>query len=193
VAVAVPPFPIARFSVEQYHRMIDSGAFTEDDRLELIEGWVVQKMAKGPEHEFSVGQVEEAIRVLLPSNFHVRNQAPITLSASEPEPDLTIARGSRADFRDRHPNAGDIALVIEISDTTLATDRLKLRTYAAAGIAECWIVNLEARSVETHRGPVVDQRESGYREQKTLHEGESIRLVVEGQDRGAIAVASILP
>ena len=91
----VPPFPIARFSVEQYHRMIESGAFTEDDRLELIEGWVVQQMAKGPGHEYAVGQGEELLRARIPAGWHVRNQAPITLTSSEPEPDLAIVRGDR--------------------------------------------------------------------------------------------------
>ena len=173
--------------------MIESGAFTEDDRLELLEGWVVQKMAKGAAHEFSIGQLEEAIRTLLPLGWHVRNQAPITLARSEPEPDLTIVRGNRADYRDHHPQAGDVVLVIEISDTTLATDRLKARTYAAAGISEYWIVSLESRSVEVHRAPALDQREAAYREQETFREAETVRLVVGGTDRGAIRVADILP
>lgn len=191
MAVAVPPFPIARFSVEQYHRMIESGAFTEDDRLELIEGWVVQRMAKGPAHEFSTGQTEEAIRERLPTGWHVRNQAPITLARSEPEPDLAVVRGNRADYRARHPQANEVALVVEISDSTLATDRLKLRTYAAAGIAECWIVNLEGRCVEVHRDPASDPSE-GYRIEATLREGESLRFVVAGCDCGIIGVGSLL-
>jgi Uma2 family endonuclease len=171
--------------------MIESGAFTEEDRLELIEGWVVQKRAKGSEHELCVGQAEEAIRTALPAGWHVRNQAPITLSSSEPEPDLTIARGSRKEYRSHHPRVGDVALVIEVSDTTLTTDRQKARTYAAAGIAEYWIVNLESRSVEVHRSPV--PAENAYREQEILREGDRVALVVGGQHVGAIPVGSILP
>ena len=142
-STAVPPLPIARFSVEQYHRMIESGAFTEDDRLELIEGWVVQQMAKGPGHEYAVGQGEELLRARVPAGWHVRNQAPITLTSSEPEPDLTIVRGDRGAYRRRHPVASEVALVVEVSDTSLDTDRIKGKTYGSAGIAQYWIVDLD--------------------------------------------------
>lgn len=130
---AVPPFPIARFSVEQYHRMIESGAFTENDRLELIEGWVVQQMAKGPGHEYAVGQGEDLLRARMPAGWHVRNQAPITLANSEPELDLAIVRGDRGAYRRRHPIPSEVALVVEVSDTTLDTDRVKGKTYGSAG------------------------------------------------------------
>src|ERR1043165_6119572 len=102
------PFPIARFSVEQYHRMIASGAFTEHDRLELIEGWGVTQMAKGPGHEYAGGQGDERLRQRIPQGWHVGNQAPITLSDSEPEPDLVIARGDRAAYRTRHPEPAEV-------------------------------------------------------------------------------------
>jgi Uma2 family endonuclease len=173
--------------------MIQSGAFTENDRLELIEGWVVQKMAKGAAHEFSTGQAEELVRALLPAGWHVRNQAPITLARSEPEPDLTIVRGNRAEYRDHHPQATDVALVIEVSDTTLSTDRLKAKMYAAAGIPEYWIINLEAGAVEVHGAPAVVQGEGAYREQKALREGNSVPLIIGGHDCGGIPVASMLP
>jgi Uma2 family endonuclease len=194
MAIAVPPFPIARFSVEQYHRMIESGAFTEDDRLELIEGWVVRKMAKGAPLEFSRGQTEELIPGHLPPGWHVRNQAPITLAQSEPEPDLTVARGSRQDYRDHHPQAADVALVVEVSDTTLVTDRLKGKTYAKAGIPEFWIVNLASRCIDVHSDPVSSESgEAGYRQQVALREGEEVRLVVDGQQCGSIEVSKLLP
>jgi Uma2 family endonuclease len=189
VAVAVPPFPIARFSVEQYHRMIESGAFTEHDQLELIEGWVVQKMAKGPAHEFSLGRTEEALRALLPPGWYVRNQSPLTLTRSEPEPDLVVARGERAAHRFRHPGASEVALVVEISDTTLATDRLKAQTYAGEGIIEYWLVNLGLRCVEVHKSP----HEGRYREPATFLARDEIALVLDGEACGAIPVARLLP
>jgi len=70
--------------------MIASGAFTEDDGLELIEEWAVRKMAKGRGHELATGSLEDFLRGRLPEGWHVRNQAPITLAPSEPEPDLSI-------------------------------------------------------------------------------------------------------
>lgn len=194
MAVAVPPFPIARFSVEQYHRMIQSGAFTEDDQLELIDGWVVQKMAKGPGHEFTTGQLGALLEERIPSGMHVRNQAPLTLVESEPEPDLAAVRGTRADYRDHHPSAGDVALVVEVSDTTLATDRLKARMYASAGIPEYWLVNLVDRYVEIHRAPAAD---GSYAHREVFTAGQHVRLRVSGPNgehtENKIAVDEFLP
>lgn len=191
-SIAVPPLPIARFSVEQYHRMIESGAFTEDDRLELIEGWVVQQPAKGPGHEYAVGQGEELLRTLAPVGWHVRNQAPITLASSEPEPDLAVVRGDRGAYRRRHPVASEVALVVEVSDTTLDTDRIKGKTHGAAGIAEYWIVNLVDQCVEVHVQP--DSTSAiGYARRAIFRAKETIELRLAGQELGSLAVAALLP
>jgi len=189
---AVPPFPIARFSVEQYHRMIESGAFTEDDRLELIEGWVVQQMAKGPGHEYAVGQGEDLLRARIPAGWHVRNQAPVTLKSSEPEPDLTIVRGDRRAYRQRHPVPSEIALVVEVSDTSLDTDRVKGKTYGSAGIAEYWIINLVDRCIEVYTRPDAAS-ELGYASHTIFRANETIEFHIAGQDLGALAVTALLP
>jgi Uma2 family endonuclease len=191
-SIAVPPLPIARFSVEQYHRMIESGAFTEDDRLELIDGWVVQQMAKGPGHEYAVGQGEELLRARVPAGWHVRNQAPITLTSSEPEPDLTVVRGDRGTYRRRHPVASEVALVVEVSDTSLDTDRIKGKTYGSAGIAEYWIINLVDRCVEVYAQPD-PASETGYAHRKLCRANEAIVLHIAGQDLGTLAVAALFP
>lgn len=188
----VPPFPIARFSVEQYHRMIESGAFTEDDRLELIEGWVVQQMAKGPGHEYAVGQGEELLRARIPAGWHVRNQAPITLTKSEPEPDLTIVRGDRGAYRQRHPVASEVALVVEVSDTSLTTDRVKGKAYGSAGIAEYWIINLVDRRVEVYASPEAAS-ELGYASRTFFGLSETIALHIAGQHLGTLPVTALLP
>jgi Uma2 family endonuclease len=172
--------------------MIESGAFTEDDRLELIEGWVVQQTAKGPGHEYAVGQGEELLRALLPAGWHVRNQAPITLTSSEPEPDLTIVRGDRGAYRRRHPIASDVALIVEVSDTSLDTDRIKGKTYGSAGIALYWIINLVDRCVEVHAQPEPTSA-TGYAHRKVIRSTETIALHIAGQDLGTLAVAALLP
>lgn len=191
-STAAPPLPLARFSVEQYHRMVESGAFTEDDHLELIDGWVVQQMAKGPGHEYAVGQTEERLRALMAAGWHVRNQAPITLARSEPEPDLAITRGEHAAYRRRHPAASEIALIVEVADTSLETDRVKGKTYGAAGIAEYWIVNLVDRCVEVYTEPA-PASESGYARRRIVRADEALELRVAGQPLGALAVADLLP
>ena len=191
-ATAVPPLPIARFSVEQYHRMLESGAFTEDDRLELIEGWVVHQTAKGPGHEYAVDQGEELLRACVPAGWHVRNQAPITLTSSEPEPDLTVVRGDRGAYRQRHPVASEVALVVEVSDTSLETDRIKGKTYGRMGIAEYWIINLVDRCAEVYTQPD-PASETGYARRTIFRADEAIALHLAGQDLGTLAMAEILP
>jgi Uma2 family endonuclease len=191
MATAIP-FPIARFSVEQYHRMIQSGALGEDDRVELIDGWVVKQMAKGPEHAYATGQCQELLQRSLPEGWHVRNQEPITLADSEPEPDLSVVRGARGKYLAQHPGPGDIALVVEVSDSTLVTDRGKARIYARAGIREYWIVNLVARSLEIHSEPQPGP-DASYASCHALRAGERAQLVIEGQGLGSIEVASLLP
>ena len=192
VAQELPPLPIARFSVEQYHRMIASGAFTENDGLELLDGWVVVKMAKGPAHEYTTGRVEDFLRERVPDGWHMRNQAPVTLSRSEPGPDLAVVRGDRAAYRHRHPETPDVALVVEVSDTSLAADRLKGRLYGQAGIAEYWIVNLPDRCVEVYTDPA-EGAESGYGSCAVIREADEVRLVIEGEECRPLAVAALLP
>lgn len=185
------PFPIARFSVEQYHRMIASGVLTEDDRVELIEGWVVRQMAKGPEHEYSTGEGQELLRSLLPPGWHVRSQAPITLSESEPEPDLSVVRGTRRDYRDRHPGPDDIALVVEVADSSLLTDRRKGAVYARAGIPEYWIVNLEDSVLEVHSEP--RPGDDGYASCRVLRVGAQAPVTIASREAGRIDVAGLMP
>jgi Uma2 family endonuclease len=191
-ATEMPPFPVARFSVQQYHRMVASGALSEDDGLELIDGWLVKKMAKGPAHEYAIGQAEELLRARLPEGWHVRNQAPITLSRSEPEPHLAVVSGERSDYRAHHPGASAIGLVVEIADTTLATDRKKGRVYGAAGIPEYWIVNLSERCVEVYSEPS-HEAENGYQRSVVFRADGKLPVTIDGRDLGPIAVATVLP
>lgn len=192
-AIASSPYllPIARFTVEQYHRMIASGALDEDDDVELIEGWVVRKMAKGPAHAYVTGRLEDVLRAHAGAGLHVRNQEPITLSASEPEPDLCIVRGDRERFRSAHPGPAEVLLVVEVADSSLSTDRVKARAYGAAGIPEYWLVNLPERCVEVHTGPSALE-ECGYAEITIVREPAELVLRLEGADRTRIALSSIL-
>jgi Uma2 family endonuclease len=189
--VELPPYPIARFSVEKYHQMIQAGLFSEDDRYELLDGWLVAKMTEGPGHEFGTGELEDLLRAVLPEGWHLRNQAAITLASSEPEPDLSIVRGSRADYRVQHPQADDVASVIEVADTTLRTDRLKARIYASAGIPEYWIINLPQRCVAVFRSPDVSAR--AYLQTTIKSEDEVIEVTIAGHSCGEIRVADCLP
>ena len=186
-----PPFRIARFTVEKYHQMIDSGLFTEDDRYELLDGWLVEKMTKRPPHELVIALLSKELTKLVPDGWHVRNQAPITLENSVPEPDLTVVRGVERDYTDRHPSGDDIVLAVEVVDTTLRTDRLKARIYAEAGIPDYWIVNLSERRIEVQRDP--DATGRNYGSITVSPEEETVEVAVGGATWGTIQAADCLP
>jgi Uma2 family endonuclease len=119
---------------------------------------------------------------------------PITLAAGEPEPDVVVARGSIRDYSSRHPGPSDIALVIEVSDTTLSFDRSqKAREYAASGIREYWIVNLVDRQIEVHRYPQASATGPEYRIREVNTSTATIKLEIEGNQPSELQVSDLLP
>ncbi|HXT59594.1 MAG TPA: Uma2 family endonuclease, partial [Pirellulales bacterium] len=94
-AFGVSPY---RFTVGQYHEMIEAGILGENDRIELLEGGILQMSPKGPRHVFAVQEALAKLSPLLPAGWHVRCQDPLTLADSEPEPDIAVVRGSRRDY-----------------------------------------------------------------------------------------------
>jgi hypothetical protein len=149
-----------RFSVTEYHRLIEVGILTEDDNLELLEGYLVHKMSRNPPHDAAIQKGTKKWLRLLPPGWDLRVQSAVTLADSELEPDFAIVRGDETVYVTRHPTAADIALVIEVSDSTLLGDRDdKGRIYARAGMECYWIVNLVDRQIEVYTspsGPVAD-------------------------------------
>ena len=152
-----------RFTIDEYHRLIELGFLTEGDRIELIRGELIQKTAKGTSHTFCTTRLCRQLNRLLSDSpletlrerAVIRGQNPITLpNYSEPEPDVVIARGRDEDYLAHHPYPEDILLVVEISDTTLDYDQTtKLTLYAEAGISNYWIVNLNAYQLERYSQP----------------------------------------
>ncbi|MBW4628845.1 MAG: Uma2 family endonuclease [Brasilonema octagenarum HA4186-MV1] len=144
-----------RFTIDEYHRLIEMGFLREGDRIELIRGELIQMTAKGTPHTFCTTRLCRQLDRLLGDRAVVRCQEPIILpSDSEPEPDAVIARGDEADYLAHHPYPEDILLVVEISDSTLTYDqKTKLALYAEVGISDYWIVNLQARQLERYSQP----------------------------------------
>jgi Uma2 family endonuclease len=178
-AAAVPPDLIWRLSVEQYHAMVRAGILTDDDPVELLEGWLVFKMPKNPPHRATTRLVRAALEAVIPEGWYVDSQEPITLSDSEPEPDVVVVRGSTRDYLDRHPMAKDIALVVEVADTTLQRDRtLKQRTYARAGIPVYWIVNLSESQLEVYTQPSSSSDEPGYTTREIYQDTDSVPVAI---------------
>lgn len=202
----IAPSPAASASREQeprahaltrheYQLLTAAGAF-EGRRVELIEGVIYDKMAAmlGP-HATAVSKTSLAFFRAFGGQCAVRCQLPIRLNeTSEPEPDLVLARGTDDDYQD-HPAPNDILLALEVSDATLSFDRrAKASAYARAQIGEYWILNVEERQLEIHRGP---QRDSAM----PFGWGYSVRLIVPQSERAAtlwrpeieFAVADLLP
>jgi Uma2 family endonuclease len=174
--------PLRRFSVDEYHWLIERGFFGSDDRVELIDGYLVQMSPIRPPHAYCAGQLYQAFLLQLGSQAAVRSQQPITLpqQTSEPEPDLVLAIPPAQHYSTRHPGPEDILLLVEVADATLPSDRYaherltKLRLYAKAGIPEYWIVNLGERVVEVHRRPQTAGRQAAYGERQTVEAAESL-------------------
>src|SRR5262249_53645273 len=135
-------------------RMIQTGILTEYHRVELLEGVIVDKMPHNPPHDGTITRIQRRLARLLSDDWLIRVQSAITTKDSEPEPDIAIVKGPEDVYFTRHPGPRDIALLIEVADTTLEADRRdKGRTYARARIPVYWIINLNDRQVEVYTEP----------------------------------------
>ena len=172
--------------------MAAAGILTEDDRVELVNGIVVTKMAKGPAHIWATKRTGDRLEAMLGDDFSLRREAPRGFPPlHEPEPDLVIARGDDAAYLRRHPEPRDIVLIAEISDTTYPYDRGdKYRAFAESGIPVYWIVNLVDRRVEVYTRPVKAGR---FRSHKDFLPGQQVPVVIDGRPIGQVAVDDILP
>jgi Uma2 family endonuclease len=159
-----------RFTVEEYHRMGEAGVLGENERLELIEGEIVEMAPIGDRHVESVMQLTRLLAPLLGEQVLIGIQNPLRLGESgEPQPDLVVLkdRGGRKGV----PGPEDVLLLIEVSDTTVAYDReVKLPLYARAGIAESWLVDLPGEAIERHNDP----SGNGYRRTERVGRGRSL-------------------
>jgi Uma2 family endonuclease len=190
----VPPFPIRRFSVAEYHQMIQAGILTEDDPVELLEGWIVPKMPRKPVHDAIIQVIDDVVSRSLPAGWDVRVQSAITTSESEPEPDLAVVRGDGRTYLQRHPGPGDIGTLMEVADTTLSQDRQdKGRIYARAAIPIYWIVNLIDLHIEVYTDPTGPDASARYRSRQDYGPNDTIPLVLDSQEVARIPVQELLP
>jgi Uma2 family endonuclease len=166
-----------KLDVDTYSRMAEAGIFGEDDRIELIDGDLIDMAPIGQGHVAIVNSLVEALFLACGGRAIVSPQNPIRLSPiSEPQPDLAILR-RRADFyaTGERPAPSDVLLLVEVADTSLRFDRdVKLPLYARAGIGEYWIVDLHRRVLYAHTTPDGD----GYREMTTYQSGDTVRLAL---------------
>jgi Uma2 family endonuclease len=187
------PAPLYRMTLDEYEAMVASGAFKGRNRFHLINGYLVEKMTQNPPHVVADMRCGQELDRVVPRGWHVRPGKPVRIPMpgrdSEPEPGRCIVRGKIEDY-ERHPGPGDVALIVEIADSSLAEDRkLVAEVYGPGGIPVCWIVDVNARRIEvyTRRGP------QGYGPPEFFGEGQSISVVIGSRVRGRIAVDDILP
>ena len=175
------------WSRAEYDRLVESGVFTPTDRLELLEGEIIEMTPEKSRHAATIDLALEALRRAFGASHTIRVQHPLaTSSASEPQPDLAVVPGTARDYVDQHPASA--ALVVEVSDTSLAYDRTKkARVYAQAGVADYWILNLVEGVLEVHRDPGAE----GYRSVGAFRAGDSVSpLAASGS---SVAVSDLLP
>ena len=143
------------WTVEEFYRAYDAGEFGYSSRLELIQGRIVEKMPPGPHHSYLADAVAHMLRVALEPPLLVRDEKAIRLSSdSQPIPDISVVRGRRTDYAERHPAPENVALLVEISDTTAAYDLGgKAVLYSQAGITDYWVVLVNEAAIVQHRGP----------------------------------------
>ncbi len=160
------------WTVEDYNRMIDAGILQPEDRVELIEGQIVEMAAKGTAHEATITRTARVRRNSLGDQVLIRTEAPIQLdNRSEPEPDVAAVRVDSLDYADHHPTPEEIYLVIEVADTTLAKDcGTKATAYARAGIADYWVLDINDRQLHVFRDP----SQTGYQRNVVLAEDATV-------------------
>ena len=160
-----------RFTVDEYHRMGEAGIFSEDDRVELLAGEIVEMSPIGPLHAGTVGFLNALFTSRLGGEVIVWVQNPLLLRTedSEPQPDVVLLRPRPDFYRHAHPEPQDVYLIIEVADTSATADReVKFPIYARAGVPEAWLLNVSAERLEVHRHPTPD----GYQDVCILQRGE---------------------
>jgi len=189
---SIPPQEFFALSVDQYHQMITAGVFADDDRVELLEGHLVKKMSKSPIHAAVVMRMLSRLSQGCGPGFVVRVEQPITLvdtlADSEPEPDVSVARGSDRDFDRRHPSADDVELVVEVASSSAELDRtVKLSIYARAGIASYVILILESKTAEVYTKP----QDGTYAKKTVLSGRQSLPVVLGGKKVGSVKLSDV--
>jgi len=177
-----------RMTVDEYERL---AGLLDDPRVELINGILVKKMTQKPPHTWAVETAHVYLERVVPAGWFIREEKPVRIPQfDEPEPDLAVIRGSRDDYRERHPEAADIGVLVEVAESSIERDQGEKRAaYARGGIPVYWIVNLNERQVEVYSDPAED----GYRRREVFRPGGEVPLVIAGVEAGRIKVCDILP
>jgi Uma2 family endonuclease len=183
-----------RLTVRQFEKMIDAGVFHDDDHIELLGGLLVEKMVKNDPHDFAIDMLGSILNKMLTADWIARQEKSVVLGRFwRPEPDIAVARGPRERYRTQCPRALDLAMLIEVADSTYAKDRgTKWRCYAAARVSDYWIVNLPERQIEVYSGSSGRGKSALYQDVTIFAADEEVPLIIEGRNLGRIRVSEVL-
>ena len=185
---------LAKITVAQYQQMIAKGILNDEQKVELLEGYMVPKMPRNPPHDGTIQFINKRLARYLPSGWDIRVQLTLALVDSQPEPDLAVCRGDESTYLTRHPTPVDVGWLIEVADSSLLRDqRDKTRIYARAGIPIYWIVNLVDRRIEVYSQPSGPVAVPAYAAAQEYLPSDSVPLMLDGNAVGTIPASELLP
>lgn len=162
---------LRKMSLDEYERLVEMGFFDEDERIELLDGIVVELEPLNARHADAIDSLNELLLVVIPLGGRIRIQSPIRLASAEsqPLPDVAVLARQK-NYGRRHPENSDVLLVVEVADSSLSKDRNRKRDlYARTGIQEYWIVNLIDDQLEVYRKPDVKPNGNGFYHSRTIY------------------------
>jgi Uma2 family endonuclease len=187
------PSSLYRLTLEQYEAMADAGIIAGRERVHLINGFLVARMTESPPYSTADLLCGAELGRVIPHGWFVRARKPIRIPRpgrdSKPEPAQSVVRGAIRDYSRRDPGPADVALVVEVSDSSLDDDRKLSELYGRAGIPFYWIINLVDGQVEVYSNP----GPAGYQTLEVLAPGHLLTVIIDGVEVGKIPVADILP
>ena len=205
-APKLPPFTVVsdqtgatkdlrRFTLDEYQHLIELGIFDEDERLELLDGLLVEMSPINPRHAVCVDKLSRLVNHLLYNKAWIRVQSPITIEgrASQPQPDVVVALLQPEVYEERHVKAEEIFLLVEVADSSLHSDQTdKLELYASARIPEYWIVNLIANQLEVYQEPYLTPTGQGAYNVKRIY-ARNDTVALQAFPECQVALNEILP
>jgi Uma2 family endonuclease len=174
-------------TVDEFERIAEA----LDKPVELVDGILVERTDMDPPHVLVTERLRRRLDRMVPDGWYARDEKPLRIpDFNERFPDVAVVRGDPEVYGKRHPGPEDIAILVEVSASTIRRDRGEKKTlYSSRGIPISWIVNLKDRQIEVYTGPGQD----GYASRDDFGEGHDVPVVIDGVEVGRIAVADILP
>ena len=190
---APPPAPLAspavyRMTVDEFERIAGS---LDNDQVELVDGYLVWRDDMKPPHVLATERLRRRLDRMVPEGYFVREEKPVRIpDFDEPRPDVSVVRGDPELYSTHHPGPADVALLVEVSESSLDRDKgKKLLNYGKSRIPVYWVINLVDRQIEVYTNPGPD----GYQAIDVFKPGEDVAVVIEGTQAGSIPVADLLP